>query len=1163
MTLFASSPILSLMKRVALLCALILLVPVLTFPLITSAKAKGPKGYSHERGKELTVSEPLGWPTKTTNSTWTDTSIESLPGMSVVRVKPYNPWWHIWGGIPATTTVTVGGLPADTDLHVYTRGYRDHAVAHSSKQGTLTLDYASKQGQQFIIKANPSTYHINLGGNIWNLYAAGGDCKSIGIWFPATKTCALTTDVNKDGNRTIAIEDNGITLDGKDPNTSVIHKVIGVGTDDGVYTDMSNVTVKNLNVTGFARGIVYVATHIIIVPSPTGGSIESVILTNLAQNVHIEGMSELSMSNVTSIGADTGLFIEDFNSDGLPTYGIKAKGSTIKNAALGAYVDNVDPVTFTQNNWEGNGTDISQVASGMTLANITDRGNYWKKFTDCKQDPAPANPNHCANKYDVPSIGSDALPWACANAWGTGSPCPRVTPPPPPPSGGGTDRWMEVKDGSTFSNPLTATFYQDSAKTIKLKELPNGWVLELLDDASDPYKVRDVADEVVGFIDSGSLREATTQAQKDLFNARAATSTANTRTERLDILAKAVAHYWADSSTDKNLYSGNDFSVVDKNDGDKDIFLNQHLATEGQFPIDLYLATLIEESGGALSDFDNELITFDYGHAPGQLTVAGYQKDVTYLQLLLKKLGYYTGTPNGSFDDSTVAAVKSFQTSKSLTTSGDVGPLTLPLLNTSLEANRLQPELSSIPTSFKFKSFLVGGETYSRDKTAGMFDNRSGVVGLVVYPCKDYVDQSSVSSQNYYKNCYKPNGVGFHYNMVANTEAGTPLISYYQNTEQSLYSSVKNGLSVLLQKYASKRGLVKNSLLVRPWLTKGAITIDDNDLKAFLALRGYNGFGRRLGQARNTEGEKVSCYYLFDNPLNSNYLSSVAYSLLQAHDVFPTSGSYATSSALYQKLLLVDKNKTELCIGSPAYLQIIDGSNNLTGYDGSKIVDQISNVVYDDINYEEASILVPNSTYTFRVVGKESGTYDFVIANFTNSSSPIQVKMDNIPSTIGSIHEYKIDWANLTDTGGVTIKVDQNGDGTFEKTVVGGKLMNGDQFLPSLSSDKVTICHRPPGNPSNSKTLFLPASAISAHMAHGDKKGECKNEKPDGDKEKEKEKDEGKDEREVSDVDDKRVKKEGKKENKENKDSKENNRSEGKDNINKKGKNSKSNSRDE
>jgi hypothetical protein len=41
--------------------------------------------------------------------------------------------------------------------------------------------------------------------------------------------------------------------------------------------------------------------------------------------------------------------------------------------------------------------------------------------------------------------------------------------------------------------------------------------------------------------------------------------------------------------------------------------------------------------------------------------------------------------------------------------------------------------------------------------------------------------------------------------------------------------------------------------------------------------------------------------------------------------------------------------------------------------------------------------------------------------------------------------------------------------------------------------EKVTICHRPPGNPSNGQTLTLPASAAEAHLREhrDDTRGPC------------------------------------------------------------------------
>jgi len=39
--------------------------------------------------------------------------------------------------------------------------------------------------------------------------------------------------------------------------------------------------------------------------------------------------------------------------------------------------------------------------------------------------------------------------------------------------------------------------------------------------------------------------------------------------------------------------------------------------------------------------------------------------------------------------------------------------------------------------------------------------------------------------------------------------------------------------------------------------------------------------------------------------------------------------------------------------------------------------------------------------------------------------------------------------------------------------------------------EKVTICHIPPGNPSNAHTIRVGESAVPAHLGHGDSLGPC------------------------------------------------------------------------
>lgn len=45
--------------------------------------------------------------------------------------------------------------------------------------------------------------------------------------------------------------------------------------------------------------------------------------------------------------------------------------------------------------------------------------------------------------------------------------------------------------------------------------------------------------------------------------------------------------------------------------------------------------------------------------------------------------------------------------------------------------------------------------------------------------------------------------------------------------------------------------------------------------------------------------------------------------------------------------------------------------------------------------------------------------------------------------------------------------------------------------IPPAENEQITICHKPPGNPTNVQTLTISKSALSAHLAHGDNVGAC------------------------------------------------------------------------
>jgi hypothetical protein len=49
------------------------------------------------------------------------------------------------------------------------------------------------------------------------------------------------------------------------------------------------------------------------------------------------------------------------------------------------------------------------------------------------------------------------------------------------------------------------------------------------------------------------------------------------------------------------------------------------------------------------------------------------------------------------------------------------------------------------------------------------------------------------------------------------------------------------------------------------------------------------------------------------------------------------------------------------------------------------------------------------------------------------------------------------------------------------------------------SKDKIVICHIPPGNHQNPRTIEISVKALEAHLAHGDFIGSCYRGEPDND----------------------------------------------------------------
>jgi murein DD-endopeptidase MepM/ murein hydrolase activator NlpD len=158
-------------------------------------------------------------------------------------------------------------------------------------------------------------------------------------------------------------------------------------------------------------------------------------------------------------------------------------------------------------------------------------------------------------------------------------------------------------------------------------------------------------------------------------------------------------------------------------------------------------------------------------------------------------------------------------------------------------------------------------------------------------------------------------------------------------------------------------------------------------------------------------------------------------------------GAPPVEPSLIQQLLnmLLDE-LADLLMGkldSPGELRVYDAEGRVTGLVNGEIVEEIPNSAYYN---NTVMVLFPNSTYYFEVVGTEEGSYRLFVASLEQGES-YNFTATDIPISVKTIHQYTIDWEALVAGGeGVTVKVDSEGDGTFERTFTADSELTQHEF---------------------------------------------------------------------------------------------------------------------
>ncbi len=254
---------------------------------------------------------------------------------------------------------------------------------------------------------------------------------------------------------------------------------------------------------------------------------------------------------------------------------------------------------------------------------------------------------------------------------------------------------------------------------------------------------------------------------------------------------------------------------------------------------------------------------------------------------------------------------------------------------------------------------------------------------------------------------------------------------YYTNTIQGIEANIKDGLANLRDKYNYNKTEYHYNQCIsgeEGWDECKKYDISCEEMRQISAVQRYNGYNY---------GNPSDYLAKYDN---GNLIGGIAYSLKHLEENF----NYPNNTILASK---IEKVKIKgINIFSPCNIQIIDSEGRICGLLNNEVKEEIPNSIYDNI-YESAMVLFPIDEYNYKIVGTSDGIYNITIALFENGEI-FAFNGCYIPTLQGTIHQYTIDWTTLSEgEEGVSIQIDVDGDGTFERTITSDEELTQDEFI--------------------------------------------------------------------------------------------------------------------
>jgi hypothetical protein len=141
-------------------------------------------------------------------------------------------------------------------------------------------------------------------------------------------------------------------------------------------------------------------------------------------------------------------------------------------------------------------------------------------------------------------------------------------------------------------------------------------------------------------------------------------------------------------------------------------------------------------------------------------------------------------------------------------------------------------------------------------------------------------------------------------------------------------------------------------------------------------------------------------------------------------------------------------------LSGSAEIRVLDSRLRVTGTVGAQPQQQIP---YSDFFSDTVTVVSPTDSYRYEVVGTEDGSYKLTVTRVAGDQNVV-FHATGIPVSAGEVHQYVIDWDALSHgEPGVTIRIDADADGTFEKTALVNGEIGGKEFATAMNRHQTPV----------------------------------------------------------------------------------------------------------